>query len=295
MPDTAGIMYVIGQPTGGKPIGFGDFVNFTLPYSHTAGYYSTTALIDQNMGVIPDLPTFNPDIYVPTRSTDYFAGFDPVMAAMLARFPGAPADPSGAAIAVNAASFRAVQGLAPDSIATIFGSFSAVPDQVLVNGSTAKLYSAASSQVSIAIPSSTTLGPAAFSVRTSGQELAAGQAFVTSSGPGIFVLDAANPAQPGAVENQDYSVNSARNPAARGSEISIYATGHGALDVAGNAPVQVFFGDTPAQVSYSAPVPGIPGFWQINAQVPGTIPSGASALFVIAGNIASNAVTVYVR
>ena len=294
MPDTSGVMYVIGEPTGGKPIGFADVVGFTLPYLGASGYYSTD-YIDQNEGVIPDLPSFNPDIYVPTRSTDYFAGFDPVMAAMLARFTGAPPPPSGAAITVNGASFRTAQGLAPGSIAAAFGNFSATPDQVLVNGAAATMYGASPSQVTFVIPASASPGLATISVRTAAQELAAGQATITSAGPGIFVLDPTNSSQPGAVENQDYAVNSSQKPALRGSVISIYATGHGPLDASGSAAVQVYFGDAPAQVLYSGPVAASPGLWQINAQVPSNIPPGASSLFLLAGSMASNAVTIDVQ
>jgi uncharacterized protein (TIGR03437 family) len=294
MPDTSGVMYVIGEPTGGKPIGFADIVVFKLPYWGATGYYSTD-YIDQNEGVIPDLPSFNPDIYVPTRSTDYFAGFDPVMAAMLARFTGAPPPPSGTAITVNGANFRPAQGLAPGSIAAAFGSFSATPDRVLVNGAAATMYGASQTQVTFAIPASVSPGLATISVRAAAQELANGQATITAAGPGIFVLDPANPSQPGAVENQDYAVNSSQKPALRGSAISIYATGYGPLDPSGSAAVRVYFGDTPAQVLYSAPVAASPGLWQINAQVPADIPPGVSSLFLVAGNIASNAVTINVQ
>jgi uncharacterized protein (TIGR03437 family) len=50
--------------------------------------------------------------------------------------------------------------------------------------------------------------------------------------------------------------------------------------------------DTPAQITYSGPV--APGLWQINAQVPATA-SGQLPVFVVAGGIPSNAVTVWVH
>jgi uncharacterized protein (TIGR03437 family) len=294
MPDTSGIMYVIGEPTGGKPTGFGDVVGFTLPYSQAAGDYSTD-YINQDEGVIPDLPSFNPDIFVPTRSTDYFAGHDPVMAAMLARFTGAPPAPSGTLITVNGASFHTDQGLAPGSFASAFGNFPVTPDQILVGGVAGVILSAGLSQVNFVVPASVTPGLATISVRAASQELANGQATITPEGPGIFVLDPTNPSQPGAVENQDYSINSPANPASRGSAISIYATGYGRLDSSGRADAQVYFGDMPARVLYSAPVDGIPGLWQINVQVPATVSPGVIALFLVAGNVPSNAVIVAVE
>jgi uncharacterized protein (TIGR03437 family) len=287
MPNISDVMYVIGEPTGGKPVGFGNVDPFWLPYSQAAGQYSTV-YVDQDDGVIPDLPSFNPDITVNTRSTDYFAGNDPVMAAMLARFTGAPPAPSGDVITVNGASFHADQGLAPGSFAAAFGTFPATPDQVLVGGVAGSISSASASQVNFVVPASAALGLTTVSVLAAGQTLATGQVTLTAASPGIFVLNAADPTQPGAVENQDYSVNSPQNPAARGAAISIYATGYG-------AGAQVYFGDTPATVLYSAPVSGVPGLWQINVQVPSGVTAGILPLFVIAGNVASNAVTVAVK
>ena len=49
---------------------------------------------------------------------------------------------------------------------------------------------------------------------------------VTSATPAIFSL-AENGSGPGAILNQDYSVNSASNPAAAETEIQIFGTGGG--------------------------------------------------------------------
>jgi uncharacterized protein (TIGR03437 family) len=293
MPDTSGVMYVIGEPTGGKPIGFGNVVSFTLPYSQVPGDYSTV-YVDQDEGVIPDLPTFNPDIYVNTRSTDYFAGYDPVMGAMLARFTGAPAAPTGSVVTVNGASFRADQELAPGSFAAAFGTFPTTPDQILVGGVSGAIVSSGPSQVNFVVPASSAQGLTTVSALAGGQELGNGLVTITATGPAIFVLDNANPSQPGAVENQDYSENSLRNPAQIGSTVSIYATGYGPLDSSGQAPVQVYFGDAPAKVLYSAPVPGATALWQINVQVPAAVSPGVVPIFLVAGSVASNAVTLAV-
>jgi uncharacterized protein (TIGR03437 family) len=55
---------------------------------------------------------------------------------------------------------------------------------------------------------------------------------VAASAPGIFTLDATG-IGPGAVLNQDNSVNGVANPAARGSVMSIDATGEGQTSPAG--------------------------------------------------------------
>jgi uncharacterized protein (TIGR03437 family) len=191
---------------------------------------------------------------------------------------------------VNAASFRTDQGIAPGGIATAFGSFSQTPDQVQVNGVAGQLLGAVSSQATFVIPSSIQPGSATISVRAGGIELASGQATISAVAPAIFVLSGTDPSQPGAVENQDYSVNSGVIPAVQGSIAQIYATGYGP---AGASP-QVFFADTAAQVAYSAPLAQFPGLWLIDAVVPGNV-SGEVPIFIAAGNAVSNAVTIFVH
>ena len=290
--DIASRIFTIGEPTGGKPFAYGQVTPFTLPGSGLPGQYSTQFF--QAPNGIPDAPSFAPDIPVTVRPVDYFARYDPVLAAIFARTDRAAAAPSGAAIAVNGASFRADQGVAPGSLAAAFGTFSTTPGQVLVDGAAATIVSAAATQVNFIVPAAAQAGRAAISIRAGGSEIASGQVTIAAAGPGIFVLNPADPSQPGAVENQDYAVNSASTPAARGSAIQIFATGYGPLDSAGAAPVQVMLGDTPLQVLYSAPLPQYPGLWQIDALLPGSA-SGQAPVYLLAGAVASNAVTIWIR
>ena len=157
-----------------------------------------------------------------------------------------------------------------------------------MNGVAGIVVSSALSQVNFLIPGSATTGTATVSVLAAGQDLANGQATITSAGPGLFVLNPADPAQPGAVENQDGTVNSQSNPAPEGSIVAVFGTGYSE-----NAAAQIYFGDLAAQVVYSGPVLGVAGLWQMNVRVP-SVPEGVSSLFVTAGNLASNAVTVWV-
>jgi uncharacterized protein (TIGR03437 family) len=290
--DFSHLVQLIGEPTGGKPAEYGEVLPFTLPGSAVLGQCST--MYFPNPSYIPDLPSVMPDIAVGMRSTDYFARHDPVLAAILARTQALPAAPTGSAIAVNGATFRADQGMAPGSFASVFGAFSTTPDQVLVGGAAATIVAAAASQVNFVVPRTIAAGSAVISVRAHGQEIAQGQATITPAGPGIFVLDGTDPAQPGAVENQDYGVNSSTKPAPAGSVVQIFATGFGPLNSDGSAAVQVFFNDIPGQVLYSAPIAQYPGLWQINAQVPAGV-KGQVALEIVAGNLSSNGVTVYVQ
>jgi uncharacterized protein (TIGR03437 family) len=284
--DFSGLVQTIGEPTGEPPAMYGNVLQIALPASGMTVQYSTQYY--PAPAWIPAGPLLAPDIAIAVRSTDYFARFDPVMAAILARSAGAPAAPSGDVIAVNGASFRPDQGIAPGSVAAAFGAFAALPDQVLVSGVAAQILAASASQVDLIVPATLAPGRATVSVRAAGLELATGEVTLTPTGPGIFVLQPADPSQPGAVENQDYSVNANSNPAAQGSVVQIFATGSGS----GSSATQVFFGDTPAQVLFSGQV--APGLWQIDAQVPEGV-TGQVSLSVAAGNLASNGVTVWVR
>lgn len=289
-------LVVIGEPTGGATSGPGDVIGFTLPSSKLNGEYPTQMI--QGPAGIPPGPAFLPDVPVPTRSADYFARYDPVLGAMLARWPGPATAPSGNVITVNGANFKAEEGISAGSLAAGFGAFSAIPDGVQVNGAPGQVLTASGSQVNFVAPEEAAPGPATVSIQVGGTEIARGQVTVTAASPGVFVLQPLDPTQPGAVENEDFTVNSSGNPATKGSVVQIFATGapygSGGLDSTQQVPVDVLIGETPATVLYSAAVPQLPGLWQINAQVPQAI-SGEAALFLIAGHTASNGVTIWVK
>jgi uncharacterized protein (TIGR03437 family) len=291
-PGSAQWLIVAGEPTGGKPAHYSNVRGFTLPASQLIGQYSTQSTA--TLPGIPDTASFNPDVAVGMRSTDYFARFDPVIAESLARWSGTTSAPSGNAIVVNGASFRVEQGLAPGSFASVFGAFGQTPDQVLMGRQPGQVLAASSSQVNFLVPASLPPGATTISVLAAGKEEAAGNATITSAGPGLFVLQPADPSQPGAVENQDYSVNSQTNPATAGSILQIFATGYGPLNASGSAPVSVILAGTPGEVLYSGPVPQFPGLWQINTRITTTL-TGQLSMYLIAGNAASNAVTFWVH
>ena len=86
---------------------------------------------------------------------------------------------------------------------------------------------------------------------------------------------------PGAILNQDYSLNTPSNPAARGSYIMVYGTGFGALQtpaidgqIASDATplaasVTATIGGIPADVKYAGAAPTlISGVAQINVWIP---------------------------
>jgi uncharacterized protein (TIGR03437 family) len=124
---------------------------------------------------------------------------------------------------------------------------------------------------------------------------------VVAAAPGIFTVDATGTGQ-GAILNQDGTVNGAANPAARGSVISIYATGEGQTSPAGITgsvtgsnvktpllPVTVTIGGIGATVQYAGSAPGsVAGLLQVNAVVPaGVSPGSAIPVVVNVGGISS--------
>jgi uncharacterized protein (TIGR03437 family) len=129
---------------------------------------------------------------------------------------------------------------------------------------------------------------------------------VAASAPGVFTVDATGTGQ-AAVVNQDGSVNSAANPAARGSVVSIYATGEGQTSPAGVTgsvtgsnpqspvlPVTVTIGGVAAAVQYAGSAPNeVAGLLQVNAVVPpGVGPGSAVPVTVSVGGVVSQGVVV---
>ncbi len=137
---------------------------------------------------------------------------------------------------------------------------------------------------------------------------------VQAATPAIFSLDSTG-VGPGAILNEDTSVNSTGNPAARGSVIALYCTGGGVTTPATTtdglvigvpapklaaqppAAVKVTIGGVNAEVQYAGGVPGtIAGFTQINVKVPEVTPGLALPVVVKIGDFASGgSVTVAVK
>jgi C-terminal processing protease CtpA/Prc len=76
----------VGEPMGGSPDLYGDTSGITLPFSGIVVEVST----EYHVGGTPDDPrlTITPDIPTELSSSDYFAGRDPALTAILARPAG---------------------------------------------------------------------------------------------------------------------------------------------------------------------------------------------------------------
>jgi uncharacterized protein (TIGR03437 family) len=230
---------------------------------------------------------------------------------------------------VNAASL-AQGSIAPGEIITIFGNGAGPSSpanltfdssgnvattlqgtRVLFDGVPAPLLYASSTQVNAVAPYEIA-GNAVTTVQLdyNGTASLAWGIPVASSAPGIFTLDSSGQGA-AAVLNQDNSLNTASNPAARGSAIQIFATGEGQTtpagvtgSVTGSSPsialaeVKVTIGgfDAPVQFAGSAP-DSVSGLLQVNALVPAAVASGmAVPISITIGGVQSpDGVTIAVN
>ena len=127
---------------------------------------------------------------------------------------------------------------------------------------------------------------------------------VAAAAPGIFVFGNNR----AVVQNQDFSVNQATNPAAVGSFITVYLTGGGALDnpVATGVPTpstplsrvngsfSATIGGQPADILFLGMTPGLVGIVQANLKVPQLSP-GDYPLVITIGGTRSNAPVITVK
>ena len=134
---------------------------------------------------------------------------------------------------------------------------------------------------------------------------------VTPVAPSIFSVDLSGTG-PAAVINEDgLTVNSSKTPAAKGSYVSIYATGEGQTSpggidgrIAGGGSlpkpvrdVQAWVDGKPAEVQYAGAAPGaVAGLFQVNVRIPLNAASGAVPIEIHVGAASTQAgMTVSVK
>jgi uncharacterized protein (TIGR03437 family) len=206
--------------------------------------------------------------------------------------PSALASDTATVAVVNAASLAA-GAIAGGEIVTVFGTgFDTTNTQLLFDGSPATLFYSSATQINALAPASLAANSTTtMSIVVNGAVIAGSSVPVVAAAPGIFTV--AGGAGQAAANNQDGSLNSASNPAARGSVVSLYATGQGSnisnvtLAIAGyNAPL-----------FYAGPAPGFPGLMQINAQIPGGfLPPGIQTVVLsVAGVLSQTGVTLAIH
>ncbi len=172
---------------------------------------------------------------------------------------------------------------------------------VLIDGAPVEQTYASSNQLNVIVPSGTpSAGPASLQVNTLGSgPTSTWQIPLAPSAPSIFTLNGSG-VGPGAIVNQDGSINSPSNPASRGTAIQIYATGGGptsppssAGEIAQSAasltlPVTLTIGGVNAQVLYAGNAPGeVVGLVQVNAMIPQSTPIGNAPVLLTIGGVTS--------
>lgn len=209
-----------------------------------------------------------------------------------------PPSPFVAAI-VNAANLRSgtpqfyqVFQIAPGEIITLFGAGFDSTTRLLFDGTPAPVVYMQANQINAVVPFEVNSPYTAITLQGAGQTFGPGRMQVFGAVPGLFTADGSGVGQ-AAVLNQDGSLNSASNPAARGSTISVFMTGAGLM-----TPRQQDGSITPltppfpmvalgvscslGQVTYAGAAPGlIAGAVQVNVQISQNVTVGPKVPFVI--------------
>jgi uncharacterized protein (TIGR03437 family) len=202
-----------------------------------------------------------------------------------------------AACVLNAASFAAgnaasfpVGTVAPGEIVSLFGSgLGPGTPAVTFDGIPAPVLYAGANQVNAVVPYGVGSTSTQMAVQFNGQSYGPIAMPVAAAVPGIFTLDGSGHGQ-AAVLNQDGTLNSISNPAARGSIITFFVCGAGLMTPAvadGTIsplalplpapvlPVSVAIRGVTSMVQYAGAAPGyVSGLLQINVQVPTSIDFG---------------------
>jgi uncharacterized protein (TIGR03437 family) len=173
---------------------------------------------------------------------------------------------------------------------------------VLFDQTPAPLIAAQAGEIWAVVPSTVAGNSSNVTIRFNGGNVQTGVR-VLAAVPGIFVQDGATSGQALAI-NQDDSLNSQANPAARGSILTFWATGQGAtvpLFIDGLSapviplwlpalPVVVTIGGQTTDV-FAALAPGFAGLLQVNVRIPTQISAGAATLTLSVGGVTPNTST----
>jgi uncharacterized protein (TIGR03437 family) len=209
-----------------------------------------------------------------------------------------PAQAQVEAVIVNAAGFQVGLPLSPGAWATAFADFGSVgvvntpaevvpfPDmlggvQVFVNDVAAPMNFAGATQINFLVPKATPEGHVPVRITVAGGTVFEGSMNVWPVSPGLLSPNPADPTKPGAILNQDLSVNGPDNPAQRGQVVVLYGVGadfDSLPDDGAPAPsdplvetqseTKVYVSVAEAVVQFSGLAPGLVNAWQINVVVP---------------------------
>jgi uncharacterized protein (TIGR03437 family) len=256
----------------------------SLTYTNGSGWLDVSPTLGQNDSTIriDAIPgTLAPGTYNAILTVDAgpLAGTVNVPIALVITASTAPAiQPPSLTAAVNAATFAA-GAIAPGSIATLGGTLlSGATVTVTFNGLDAQVLFGNATQINVIVPAGLAGKTSAQVVVTvDGTASAPLTASLAPFAPGIFA---------NGVLNQDYSLNSSKQPAALGSIIQIYATG-----LSGPGVITAKIGtEAIAQPYYGGPAPGFPGVEQIDLILPANLTGSTVNVSVCGGPSATKVV-----
>lgn len=207
---------------------------------------------------------------------------------------------------VNAAGLRSgtpafypVFQVAPGEIITILGSGFDTNTSVVFDGLPAPIIYVQANQINAVVPFGVAGPSTEIALKQSGKSIALGTMDVLDAVPALFTIDVSGHGQ-AAVLNQDGTVNSATNRAARGSVISVFLTGAGRMTpaqpdgslgpLAPPFPVPILgVGASIGRILYAGAAPGlVAGVVQVNILISNEVGSGEKVpLVVYIGNYAS--------
>jgi uncharacterized protein (TIGR03437 family) len=181
---------------------------------------------------------------------------------------------------------------------------------VTVGGHPAPVLYVSSASVGFVVPYEISGFPTADIVVTyQGQALPTLTTPVAFTAPGVFT-QGRNGAGPATALNQDGTLNTATNPAAKGSVVYLFATGDGPKNPPGQDgfvtsdilrepmfPVTATIGGQPATVLYAGTTPGfVEGVTLVEAVIPSGAASGAAPVVLTANGVSSlNTATIAVK
>ena len=181
---------------------------------------------------------------------------------------------------------------------------------VTINGTAAPVIYTSASYTSVIVPYAVAGSTSAsVVVTTASQTTPALSIPVAATVPGVFTTNGGGTGQALAL-NQDGTLNSTSNAAARGAVVVLFATGEGVTDPPGTdglidtglvfrepvAPVALTIGGAAAQVLYAVEAPGdVAGVLEVGAVVPAGITPGAAAAVLSVGSVAAQSVTLNVK
>jgi uncharacterized protein (TIGR03437 family) len=223
----------------------------------------------------------------------YIADLDNNRIRMLTPAPPALATPVSLLDVVNAASLLPGP-IAPGMLLAIHGAPmtpAQIPFTQVLFGSTAgTIVFADATRMLAQVPSQLAAGLIDINVLSQGISLGLVRSVaVVESAPALF----ADSTGQAAATNEDGTLNSASNPALRGSIISLFGTGLGVSI----QPVTAQISGNPAEVLYAGSVAGYPGLFQVNARVPaGYLAPGIASVSISVGPATSQGgVTVVIQ